>query len=109
MIPIKQEAIENFITMAERSGTDYYKKIANDMGRENKPLFDVLYKNAKMVANNLDRLAEDGIITEGIKEFVAVNVMSAALAVYQTINIQTEANMLYEIYNEVKETNEKRT
>ncbi len=110
MVPIKVEAIETFIAQAERSGVEYYKKIANEMSVENRPLFDILYKNAERVASALDNLAEDGIMSEAMKEFVAVNVMSAAIATYQTIATQLEANTLTEMFGPIeKEKNEERT
>ena len=109
MIRIKTDAIENFIDTVQRKGIDYYKQIADEMVIENRPLFDIIYKNAQNVVDSLDRREEDGIISETTKRFIKINLMTVAMATYKAVEIQLEANELESIYGNLEEQNENRT
>jgi hypothetical protein len=95
MIKVKAETIETFIELQNRNEKDYYRTIVDEMLKENKSLITAIQFNAEKVVESMDRYEGDDL-----KCHIRTNLISACMAVYQTIKAQLEAEELEKLYGE---------
>lgn len=105
MIPIKEEAVDNFISMQQReNNAKHCADLIKQILENNKPLADAIIGCAKKVIEHIDNFEIDDTMSRELKIYVFSNIIYTALAVYKTIEIQLEANELTEIYGDYNDS-----